>query len=398
MRYFCIFAKIMRIKSFTYLLTIIAVFLWQNVAYSQAKSQDGLDYIEKFHKIAMREMQEYKIPASITLAQGLLESGNGKSELARKSNNHFGIKCHSSWKGKRTYYDDDAKGECFRVYDDPAQSYRDHSLFLANGQRYAFLFELKITDYKGWAKGLKKAGYATLPVYANVLINLIETYDLTQYDQKALKGPKIVLDSEKTKSDNKKSDNNKTNSKTNTNTKTNTKNDTKTNTKTNTSTKTNTKSNTKTNTKTKNKTKEKDNDKDKKSVSEIRSPYQLSEAEVVDKAFDGRYVRENNGVKFIYAKKGDNVYKLAHEMEIYDYQLIKYNNLGKRRYFNENEVIYIEAKKNKASRKYKYHVIKKGETLSYVSRLYAVKLESIFRMNDMDENTILQIGEKIRLR
>ncbi len=371
----------MRKKPLLYIMFLIAIFLWQNVAYSQNKSQDVLDYIEKYNKIAMREMQEYKIPASITLAQGLLESGNGKSELARKSNNHFGIKCHSSWKGERTYHDDDAKGECFRVYDTPAQSYRDHSLFLANGQRYAFLFDLKITDYKGWAKGLKKAGYATLPVYANVLINLIETYDLTQYDQKALKGPKIVLDEDKTKAQT----DNKTKAKTQTKAKTDTD-------------KSDAKAQTKTNTKTKTKAKAKDSDKDKKSVSEIRSPHKLNEAEVVAKAFDGRYVRENNGVKFIYAKKGDNVYKLAHEMEIYDYQLVKYNDLGKRRYFNENEVIYIEPKKKKASRKYKYHVIQKGETLSYVSRLYAVRLESIFKMNGMDENTVLHVGDNIRLR
>ena len=385
----------MRIRIFTYFMSLIAIFLWHNIAYSQTKSQDAIDYIQKYHKIAMREMQEYKIPASITLAQGLLESGNGKSELAKRSNNHFGIKCHSSWQGKRTYYDDDAKGECFRVYDDPAQSYRDHSLFLANGQRYAFLFELKITDYKEWAKGLKKAGYATLPVYANVLINLIETYDLTQYDKKALTGPKIVLEENKTKTDNTKqtttNKNNTSNSSTN-----------KTNTKTNTSstktTKTNTKTNSSTNTKTNTKNKTKAKDSDKKSVSEIRSPYKLSEAAVVGKVLDGRYVRENNGVKFIYAKAGDNVYKLAHEMEIYDYQLIKYNNLGKRRNLSENEVIYIEPKKNKASKKYKYHVIQKGETLSYVSRLYAVKLESIFKMNDMDEKTILHVGDKIRLR
>ena len=150
----------MRGKQVIYFMLLFVIFLWHDDAYSQNKSQDVLDYIEKYNRIAMREMQEYKIPASITLAQGLLESGNGKSELAKKSNNHFGIKCHSSWKGKRTYHDDDAKGECFRVYDSPAESYRDHSIFLANGQRYAFLFDLKITDYKGWAKGLKKAGYA----------------------------------------------------------------------------------------------------------------------------------------------------------------------------------------------------------------------------------------------
>ena len=366
----------MRNKRVIYFMLLFVIFLWHDVAYSQNKSQDVLDYIEKYNKIAMREMQEYKIPASITLAQGLLESGNGKSELAKKSNNHFGIKCHSSWKGKRTYHDDDAKGECFRVYDSPAESYRDHSIFLANGQRYAFLFDLKITDYKGWAKGLKKAGYATLPVYANVLINLIETYDLTQYDQKALKGPKIVIDETKPKS--KQSVDNKTTSTNNTNV--------------------NTKTNSKSKTKAKTKKKTNAKDKEKVSISEIRSPNKLSEAEVVGKAFDGRYIRENNGVKFIYAKKGDNVYKLADEMEIYDYQLVKYNNLGKRRYFNENEVIYIEKKKKKASKKYKYHTIQKGETLSYVSRLYAVRLESIFKMNDMDENTILQVGDNIRLR
>ena len=341
---------------------LFVIFLWHANAYSQNKSQDVLDYIEKYNRIAMREMQEYKIPASITLAQGLLESGNGKSELAKKSNNHFGIKCHSSWKGKKTYHDDDAKGECFRVYDSPAESYRDHSIFLANGQRYAFLFDLKITDYKGWAKGLKKAGYATLPVYANVLINLIETYNLTQYDQKALKGPKIVLDEDKPSKKNTGSTNNK-NSTSNKNT-------------------------------ANNKTFNNKNNKNNKTY----TPFRLNDAEVVGKAYDGRYVRENNGVKFIYAKKGDNVYKLADEMEIYDYQLVKYNNLGKRRYFNENEVIYIEKKKNRASRKYKYHTIQKGETLSYVSRLYAVKLEAIYKMNGMNENTILHVGDNIRLR
>lgn len=361
----------MRNKFLPYLLLLIATLLWQTDAFSQSKSKDVLDYIEKYHKIAMREMQEYKIPASITLAQGLLESGNGKSELARKSNNHFGIKCHSSWKGKKTYHDDDAKGECFRVYDSPAESYRDHSIFLANGQRYAFLFDLKITDYKGWAKGLKKAGYATLPVYANVLINLIETYDLAQYDEKALKGPKVILDDNKqkqNKTDGKSGNSNGGDKKKDKNQKKNSK------------------------------SKGKDKSKDKVSTSEIRSPYKLSEAEIVGKTFDGRYIRENNGVKFIFAKKGDNVYALADGLEIYNYQLIKYNNLGKRRYFNENEVVYIEHKKNKASKQYKYHTIKKGETLSYVSRLYAVKLESIFKMNDMDENTILHVGDNIRLR
>ena len=137
-------------------------------------------------------MRKYHIPASITLAQGLLESGAGQSTLARKSNNHFGIKCGSDWDGKSVRYDDDARNECFRAYKHPKQSYEDHSKFLASRSRYAFLFRLKITDYKGWAKGLKKAGYATDRRYAQRLIDIIELYDLHQYDTK--KGLKWMKD------------------------------------------------------------------------------------------------------------------------------------------------------------------------------------------------------------
>ncbi len=140
------------------------------------------DYINTFAPIAMEEMEQYGIPASITLAQGLLESGAGQSNLVKKSNNHFGIKCHTSWRGPSTTHDDDEKGECFRKYLHPRESYRDHSLFLVNGRRYAFLFEYSIKDYKSWAKGLKKAGYATDPKYPSKLIAQIETYNLDQFD------------------------------------------------------------------------------------------------------------------------------------------------------------------------------------------------------------------------
>ncbi|MBO5810089.1 MAG: glucosaminidase domain-containing protein [Bacteroidales bacterium] len=360
------------VKTLRYFMFIIIMLLWHVDVLSQEKSKVVLDYIEKYKNIAMREMQVYKIPASITLAQGLLESGNGNSELAKKSNNHFGIKCHNTWKGKRTYHDDDAKGECFRVYDSPADSYRDHSKFLANGQRYAFLFDLQITDYKGWAKGLKKAGYATLPVYANVLIKLIEDYDLVQYDQMVVKGK---FKNEEKKVVPKKEDGQKKTSNTNKNTQSG---------GNNSSNKTDVNKN-------------KSNNKTEK-VAGTYTPNKLTDAKVVGKAYDGRYVRENNGVKFIYAKAGDNVHKLANDLEMYEYQLVKYNNLGKRRTFKENEIIYIEPKKNKASRKYKYHTIQKGETLSYVSRLYGVKLESIYKMNGMDANTILYVGDNIKLR
>jgi len=141
----------------------------------------SLTYIDRFKAIAIQEMNLYGIPASITLAQGLFESGSGNGELARVANNHFGIKCTSDWKGKGYYKDDDNHNDCFRVYDKPEDSFRDHSEFLKR-PRYAKLFQLDKNDYVGWANGLKAAGYATNPNYPNLLINVIQKYNLTQYD------------------------------------------------------------------------------------------------------------------------------------------------------------------------------------------------------------------------
>ncbi len=145
-----------------------------------------ISYIGTYKDIAIDKMEKYKIPASITLAQGILESGNGLSTLAKKSNNHFGIKCHSGWKGKRVYHDDDKKGECFRKYPTPEGSFNDHSKFLTGRGRYEFLFDLKPDDYKAWAKGLKKAGYATDRKYPKKLISFIETFELYKYDELVL--------------------------------------------------------------------------------------------------------------------------------------------------------------------------------------------------------------------
>jgi len=138
-------------------------------------------YIYQYKNIAQFEMQQHGVPASITLAQGILESGAGSGDLTQRANNHFGIKCHN-WKGEKVYHDDDKKQECFRKYTNPADSFRDHSLFLSGRNRYASLFKLNPKDYKGWAKGLRKAGYATDPKYPSKLISLIERYQLYQYD------------------------------------------------------------------------------------------------------------------------------------------------------------------------------------------------------------------------
>ncbi len=158
-------------------LLLPAMSLWAQMKWSQSYQQ----YIDQYKDIAIEQMLRWKVPASITLAQGLLESGAGKSRLARNANNHFGIKCNG-WDGRKTYEDDDARNECFRAYSTPYESYEDHSRFLVNGRRYASLFQLKPTDYRGWAKGLKAAGYATSSSYAKNLIEIIQLYKLYQYD------------------------------------------------------------------------------------------------------------------------------------------------------------------------------------------------------------------------
>ena len=150
-------------------------------AATQRKIPSYEKYIKTYSALAIEQQKKYKIPASITLAQGLLESGAGQSDLARRSNNHFGIKCHSDWRGGRVYHDDDLRGECFRKYKRVEDSYEDHSKFLKRS-RYDRLFQLKITDYKGWARGLQKCGYATDRAYANKLIKVIEYYELYRYD------------------------------------------------------------------------------------------------------------------------------------------------------------------------------------------------------------------------
>ena len=164
------------------ILPIVLLFVFAFSAQAQRRNKLYLEYIAQYNEIAVEQMKLHKIPASITLAQGLLESGAGQSTLARKSNNHFGIKCGGSWKGRSVRHDDDARNECFRAYRNARDSYEDHSKFLTSGARYAFLFRLDITDYKGWARGLKKAGYATDPSYANRLIQIIEDYELYKYD------------------------------------------------------------------------------------------------------------------------------------------------------------------------------------------------------------------------
>jgi len=185
----CIFLLLKRsVKKWNLILVIFFLTLFSCKTTSVTESAGGnmtearKHYIKKYNKLAISEMKRSGVPASITLAQGLLESDNGTGRLARKANNHFGIKCHDSWKGRKIYHDDDRKKECFRKYDNAVESFRDHSDFLRNSNRYTSLFNLDRENYKGWAIGLKKAGYATDNQYDKLLIRIIEENGLYQYD------------------------------------------------------------------------------------------------------------------------------------------------------------------------------------------------------------------------
>ncbi len=176
-----------------YIIGILTLISCTHASAQMKWNQAYQTYINQYKDLAIEQMLRYHIPASITLAQGLFESAAGKSDLVRQGNNHFGIKCHTSWTGATQYHDDDARGECFRVYSDAKESYEDHSRFLARQPRYASLFSLSNTDYKGWARGLKACGYATNPQYANKLIQIIELYKLHEYD-KAKKYDKFMAE------------------------------------------------------------------------------------------------------------------------------------------------------------------------------------------------------------
>ncbi|MBI5218693.1 MAG: glucosaminidase domain-containing protein [Bacteroidia bacterium] len=170
-------------KLYFKIILILFAFLTTTPLFSQQKKMTAADYIKTYSSLAVKEMKRSGVPASITLAQGIHESDNGNSDLAREANNHFGIKCHSTWTGKKMYKDDDEKNECFRKYKTAEESFRDHSDFLKNTKRYAFLFDLDPTDYKAWAKGLKTAGYATNPKYPELIISTIEDNNLQVYDR-----------------------------------------------------------------------------------------------------------------------------------------------------------------------------------------------------------------------
>ncbi len=318
-------------KSFTTVLIFITL-----TSYSQRVDPryNYLNYINQYKDIAIRKMHEYRIPASITLAQGILESGCGTSPLTIEANNHFGIKCHKEWTGMTYNYDDDEKAECFRKYSSPEESFNDHSLFLTSRPRYASLFSLDIKDYKGWAYGLKAAGYATNPKYAEMLIRIIEENQLYLYDTEQSQEILIAQNSNVTPPNNK---------------------------------------------------------------AEVKEEIAHNNTfDYVEVTNGNRSIYENNGVRLIISREGDNAQKIADDVGIHTFQILQYNELGKSEKIKAGSIIYVEPKKKKGNTD--FHIVTKGQTMRDIAQLYAIKLNSLYKKNGITEGHDPQEGDKIYLK
>lgn len=336
-------------------------------------------YIGRYARLAVEEMYRSGVPASITLAQGLLESRYGLSELAVKGNNHFGIKCHN-WKGKAIYHDDDRRGECFRKYESPEESFRDHSDFLRYRDRYKFLFDLQATDYKGWAYGLKKAGYATDPSYPAKLIRLIEEYELHHYDRlpadfwnkpernEQAYDEVVADDGRESRKD-----------------------------------------------RHLYKGKKKNRKKDDSPVSEDKpvtipeSPTKIEAIKILDDSQKGefsfalsRQMYSLNGVPFVYSAKGETYASVAKAFRLFPKEVLRLNDLSPDTDLDTELIpgtlIYIQPKKNEAARGLEKHVVENGETLRTLSQRYGVKMKKLMIMNGLSYDSVLREGDVIKLR
>ncbi|MEJ6681468.1 MAG: glucosaminidase domain-containing protein [Flavobacteriales bacterium] len=300
------------------------------------------DYIQKWKDVAIQNMQEFNIPASITLAQAILESGDGNSDLAKASNNHFGIKCHD-WKGERVYYDDDEKGECFRKYKNASESFDDHSQFLKR-KRYASLFELDIKNYQGWAKGLKKCGYATNPAYAKLLIGIIEKNDLHKYDKESSEGQLEIIE--------------------------------------------------------KNDLHKYDKESSEGQVEEINTkPHGKNDKTIPSSILlstSRKVAVSENRIKFTLAKAGDTAEKIATELDLPVWTLRKYNDLPKNTTLIEGELIYLQPKRSRSNQA--EHIVQAEESMRSISQRFGIKLKRLYKKNGVTVGAELKPGTKLILR
>jgi LysM repeat protein len=298
-------------------------------------SQVVKDYINTYREIAIEEMLRTGVPASITLAQGIHETSAGQSVLVKKSNNHFGIKCKTEWKGESVTHDDDARGECFRKYDDPFQSYRDHSDFLKYRPHYSFLFKLEPTDYEGWSYGLKKAGYATNPKYPQILIKLIRDYDLQDY---------TLLAMERMKQDN-------------------------------------------------------GIVQVKNAVSfsnESESEAKAVEAVEVNVSSFPSGIFKINDTKVMIIKKGTSYLSVAEDNDITLSRLFEFNDMKPLDIAEKDHILYLQRKRKTGASE--VHVVSAGETLHYISQLQGIRLANLLEYNSLNAADEVPSGTTLSLK
>ncbi len=326
--------------------TALFLFAFATCLYGHTQSGNAVqDYIATYKELAISEEIRTGVPASITLAQGILETESGQSDLVKQSNNHFGIKCKSDWMGATVYHDDDEKGECFRSYPSAADSYRDHSDFLKNRPNYTFLFQLDATDYEGWAKGLKKAGYATSNIYGQMLIKLIVTNHLQDYTLMAIQRqqggtmqPQLAAVTE-------------------------------------------------------------DASEETAIPGATSQPVMVKAAQTTMEAPTALYpggVFEINQTKVLFAPAGTSLFALAANYKIAYPKLLEFNDKTPKEILDKSQLIYLAKKQKKGASP--YHTVRSGETLPDIAQAEGVRLESLIEYNKLSPDEPLQTGIKVYLQ
>lgn len=316
------------------LLLVAAIFA---VAAAAGQKITRAEYLERYKNIAIDHMEKYGIPASVKMAQGMLESDNGNSRLAREGNNHFGIKCKSDWVKDVIYHDDDEKGECFRKYATAEESWHDHSEFLDKGQRYQFLFDLDPMDYKAWAHGLRQAGYATNPRYPELLIKIIEDNELYLLDR----GQQVPIGEIIAREE----------------------------------------------------------------AHKPQPDYELLTSEQVDVDnyvismynHNGYEIYSNNGTRFIVAREGDDLAKIAWLFGIGEKKLRRFNDLTPAQNIAPGNMVYIQIKNSRSDSGKVMHTVREGETLHSISQLYGIKMKTLARRNHYSPDVKLFPSQQIKL-
>lgn len=319
---------------------------------SSAVNGSAANYISSYKDLAVSEMRRTGVPASITLAQGMLESDYGRSSLARIGNNHFGIKCHNGWNGQTMTKHDDRRNDCFRKYRRPEDSFYDHSDFLKTGSRYSFLFDLDPMDYKAWARGLKKAGYATNPDYANMIIRKIEENRLYDFDKGS--AASVYASGEKIQE----------------------------------------------------KLPDKIQDKVHGEVISVETKKGTGETDKVqqetitfgDVMAKVPRIMENNRIQYIIVKDGESREKLEKDFDLLRWELPRYNDLKENFTPVPGQLLYLEPKRERAEFGLEFHTVATGETMHAISQKYGIKLKSLLEMNIMAEGDEPVTGKKILLQ